>query len=313
MVAAAIVGGAVVSAGASAYSANKQAKAAGAAGQAGAAASEAAVAEQRRQYDQTRADFADYRDRGISALDRIGLLYGFGTPQRGGYFDAAQYLRDNPDVAADDYFGAKDLQRPVTEVGGRRGLIAKAADTAVRGSATPESRAREHWDKHGQYESWRKNPFVGGTPGRAAGAPDMSVFFESPDYQFNLAEGQKAIDRSLAARGRSLSGAGVKEGIRYASGMASNEFGNFYNRLASIAGIGQAATNSTATAGMNAANQTGAAMMYGGNARASAYLNQGQAAANMAAGINNATQGGISNYLLYQYLNKSPQTPPYAG
>jgi len=136
-----------------------------------------------------------------------------------------------------------------------------------------------------------------GTPGAPGGTgkPDMSVFFESPDYQFNLAEGQKAIDRSAVARGGLLSGAAVKEGQRYASGLASREFGSFYDRLASQAGLGQTGAAASAAAGANAAGNIGAAYMNTGNARASAYLTAGQ-------GINNAVQGGIQNYLLSRYL-----------
>lgn len=119
-----------------------------------------------------------------------------------------------------------------------------------------------------------------------SGQPDMSAFFESPDYQFNLAEGQKAIDRSLAARGRALSGAGVKEGVRYASGMASNEYGNFYNRLASQAGIGQTGVNTSAQAGLQTAANTGNALTNQGDARASGY-----------AGRNDAVQGTLGTLL----------------
>jgi hypothetical protein len=36
--------------------------------------------------------------------------------------------------------------------------------------------------------------------------------------------------------------------------------------------------------------------MNAGNARGSAYMQQGQA-------VNNAVQGGVSNLLLYKYLN----------
>lgn len=129
----------------------------------------------------------------------------------------------------------------------------------------------------------------------ATGRPDLSVFFESPDYQFNLAEGQKAIDRSLAARGRALSGAGVREGIRYASGLASQEFGNFYNRLASQAGLGQTAVGTSASAGMQTAANIGNAAMNAGNVRASAYMAGAQ-------GVNSAIQGGIGNLLLMRYL-----------
>lgn len=140
--------------------------------------------------------------------------------------------------------------------------------------------------------------------GTETGGPaDLSTFYRSPDYAFNLAEGQNAIDRSLAARGKALSGAGIRAGVRYASGLASGEFGNFYNRLASQAGLGQAATGSTASAGANAANNISAAYLQNGQNRASAYTMGAQ-------GLNNAVQGGISNYMLYRYLNRPETSAP---
>lgn len=236
---------------------------------------DSATNEQARQYDQTRADYAPYRAVGAGALGQLASLYGIGTPEVQGDPDWTAYLRDNPDVAKDKFF-----------------------------AANPE----EHYYRHGRAEG-RNLPTSGGVAAVPGGAPNANVFFESPDYQFNLAEGQKAIDRSLAARGRSLSGAGVKEGIRYASGMASGEFGNFYNRLANLAGIGQAATGSTAAAGANAANNISQNHLFAGQARANGYMQTGAA-------VNNAVQGGISNYMLQRYLQPSTTgsvgTPPYA-
>ncbi len=136
---------------------------------------------------------------------------------------------------------------------------------------------------------------------------DLSRFYASPDYTFNLQQGQQAIDRSLVARGGALSGAAVKEGQRYASGLASSEFGNYFNRLAAQAGIGQAATNFTGQAGMNAAANIGNIQQNLGAARGSAYQS-------MAAGVNGALQGGASNYLLTQYLQpQTAATPSYYG
>jgi hypothetical protein len=142
----------------------------------------------------------------------------------------------------------------------------------------------------------------------------MSVFFESPDYQFNLAEGQKAIDRSLIARGGGLSGQAVKEGIRFASGSASREYGAFVDRLMQQAGLGNTGIGASAAAGANSAGNVSAVTSNSANARANIYGNQ-------ASNLNNAVQGGISNWMLSQYLK--PQTggvittnggtPPYAG
>lgn len=127
------------------------------------------------------------------------------------------------------------------------------------------------------------------------GTPDFSAFTESPGYQFRQEEGQQAIDRSLAARGKALSGQGVKEGQRYASGLASQEFGSFFDRLATLAGIGNTGAAQSAAAGATSASQVGNAVMHNGVVQANARTSA-------AAGINSAIQGGLSNYLLMQYL-----------
>lgn len=126
--------------------------------------------------------------------------------------------------------------------------------------------------------------------------PDMSVFFASPDYNFNLNEGQKAIDRSASARGGLLSGGAVKEGVRYASGMASREYSNFVDRLMQQAGLGATGIGASASAGANTAGIVSNAAQNGANARGSAYLTGGAA-------INSGLQGGIQNLLLAKYLN----------
>lgn len=81
-VAAAIAGAAVVGGAATAISGSKAAKAQKNAAATAAAASERGtqlqIEEQRRQYDQTRADYAPYRETGYKALDTLAGLYGVG-------------------------------------------------------------------------------------------------------------------------------------------------------------------------------------------------------------------------------------------
>lgn len=262
----------------------------------------AATAEQARQYDQTREDFAPYREVGASALGKLARLYGLPAPM-----NEQQRMASRPMLVGDTELPAgttfKDLGKGWYEVhyGGQR--IGTLRPGGQNGRFINDTGA----DISALFR--QQGDAQASAAASATGAPDMSVFFESPDYQFNLAEGQKAIDRSLAARGRTLSGAGVREGVRYASGMASNEYGNFYNRLANLAGIGQAATGSTAAAGQNAANNISQNHLFASQARANGYMNT-------AAGVNNAAQGTIQNIMLARYLggtNGGLSTPPYAG
>jgi hypothetical protein len=129
--------------------------------------------------------------------------------------------------------------------------------------------------------------------GTTNGTPDYGGFYASPSYQFRLAEGMKAIERSAASRGSLRGGATQKAINNYAQGEASTEFDNYANRLASLAGVGQSATGSTAQAGQNYANGTSNAYTDAGNARASAYQNTG-----------NAINGGLTNIASAYLYNK---------
>ena len=100
---------------------------------------------------------------------------------------------------------------------------------------------------------------------------DFSQFYQSPDYQFALDQGIKGLDRSAAARGRLYSGGYGQDLTQYAQGLATQNYGNYYGRLADMAGVGNTTASNLGTFGANKANQI--SNQYGniGNARASAY------------------------------------------
>lgn len=289
--AALIAGGAVVSAGAAISAGNK---AAGATKD----ATRDSLAEQRRQYDQTRTDFAPQRSIGNSSLDTLARLYGWGAPSGAAAAEQA---------AAPMTVGDSQLPPGATFTDKGKGWYDVNYGGQRVGYLRPGGPNGKFVNDTGtDLSQFAPQPAAPGTAAGGTGHPDMSAFFESPDYQFNLAEGQKAIDRSLVARSGALSGAAVKEGTRYASGLASQQYGDFTNRLLTIAGLGNAATSNTAQAGANMANNNSAAILNNGNNRASIY---GQTAA----GVNNSVQGGISNYMLTQYLKQAPPVTPTRG
>jgi hypothetical protein len=89
--------------------------------------------------------------------------------------------------------------------------------------------------------------------------------YEDPSYKFRLGEGQKAMERQLAASGRFLSPSGSKALMDYGQQMGSQEFGNAYNRynqdqanlfsrLATLSGYGQAGASANIAGGQNLAN-----------------------------------------------------------
>ena len=126
-------------------------------------------------------------------------------------------------------------------------------------------------------------PTSGQPPGPAG---NFSRFFTSPDYEFRRSEGLRGIERSAAARGGAASGAAIREATRFASGLASGEYGNYWNRLAALQGIGQVANQNLGSAASSYAANAGNAYQNAGDARASGIMNS-----------TNALTGSLNNGL----------------
>ena len=178
-------------------------------------------------------------------------------------------------------------------------LGSRSADRAA--SASSSASRRSIAEQRRQFDLTRADfaPYrEAGSAALARLQGGLGHFEESPDYKFRVAEQDKALDRMGSARGELLSGGALKDAARYSGNLASNEYGNWWNRQAGLAGIGQSATGSTAAAGQATAGNISNSLMQAGAARGNAYLQGGQA-------VNNAVQGGIQNYLLHRYLNPS--------
>jgi hypothetical protein len=148
-------------------------------------------------------------------------------------------------------------------------------------------------------------------------APTAEQAAQTPGYQFQLQQGQNAIQSSAAAKGNLLSGGTAKALDQYSQGLASTNYQQTYNnafqnylqnygqfqqnqqnqyaRLMGLTGIGTGMTGQ-----MGGLAQTGAgnlASIYGGNTAAMSGLlgTQGAAQASGTMGAANAWAGGINN------------------
>lgn len=266
-VAAAMIGSAVVGAGASAYSASKGAKAQTK------AANQANSTLQQTQ-GQIRQDLLPYNQAGQAATSSLNRLLGLstgggtGTGAAGGVSapDWGSYLSSNPDLMA-EY-------------------------NRVRGDFgnDPNAYAQWHYQHYGQGEG-RQLPMLGGaTSGSpvASGPNAIQASLESlPGYQFARTQGLKATQNAASARGLGVSGAALKGAAKFATGLADQTYGDQVARLQGVATMGQnaaAQTGSMATtnAGNIANNITGI-----GNAKAASAIAAGNAASNAASTIGN--------------------------
>ena len=177
----------------------------------------------------------------------------------------------------------------------------KAANKGAK--ATQDATAASIAEQQREYDQTRKDqlPWLnagGGAVGRLSQAStgDMSSFYNSPDYQYTLDQSIKGADRSAAARGGLYSGGHQSDLMSLAHGLAASEYGNWWNRQAGLAGVGQAAASGLGSLGMQMANNNSMSLRDLGQARASAYQQQGQNYSDLANGI-----GGI--YARYHNQN----------
>lgn len=146
--------------------------------------------------------------------------------------------------------------------------------------------------------------------GSAAKTFGESEFKADPGYAFRLSEGQKALDRSAAARGGLISGGALKAATRFGQDLGSQEYSNAYNRyqtdraslinpLQALTGQAQSSANTLTSAAGNLGNQLGETYMGAANARASGYIGGANA-------ISNAIGTGASLYNQNQLINRLP-------
>ena len=124
---------------------------------------------------------------------------------------------------------------------------------------------------------------------------NLSDFQADPGYQFRMDEGQKALERSAAANGNLNSGATLKALSRYGQDYASNEYNNAYNRwnndhtttwnrLSSLAGMGQTQSAQLGNWGQQTGQVMGNNTIGAGNAIAAGKI-----------GAANSWNGALSN------------------
>lgn len=130
--------------------------------------------------------------------------------------------------------------------------------------------------------------------------------YQDPGYQFQLQQGQNALQNSQAANSGVLSGGALKDLIGYNQGMANNAYQNAfgrymtqndatYNRLSSLLGVGENAAAGVGNIGAQTAANIGNTVTSGANAQAAGQI-----------GAANAYAGGLNNmgsmYMMSQMM-----------
>lgn len=114
---------------------------------------------------------------------------------------------------------------------------------------------------------------------------DWSGFEKSPDYLYAKEQGLDAIDHRAAARGGLFGGGNTRDAMTFASGLATQNADNYWNKLAGISGQGQAVGNSLGQLGGQMANSIQQGYGNIGIIRQGAYNNQANMYGNVGSGL----------------------------
>lgn len=206
----------------------------------------------------------------------------------------------------------------ISAIGGIAGSVisGNSAKSAADAQAAAANHATDVQQQEWQQQQDNQKPFLQagqaaiGQMGSMAANPqtfsasDLASNMD-PSYQFELQQGQQAIQRSAAAQGGLQSGGTLKSMAQYTQNMAStgyqqayNNFNtnqtNQFNRLASVAGAGQTSNGQLGQAGQNYANQVGNNMMGAANAQGAASIAQGNQLGNTLSSLGSGIGNGVS-------------------
>lgn len=175
--------------------------------------------------------------------------------------------------------------------------IGAAASNSASGKQQKAADAATQLSQNQYNETVQRNqPFLGaGTDALALlqqKLPDLNATYDpskltsEPGYQFGMQQGQQALERSMAARGRGVSGAALKAasefGTNYGTTKLNDAFSRdqsakqqSFNQLQALTNIGQASANNSSAAGQNFANSASANTIGAGDSAAANSMAQG--------------------------------------
>jgi hypothetical protein len=249
------------------------------------------LAFQKQMYEQSRADFAPYREAGTANLNQLSTLLGIGGNAGAadyGKYKTAEFTPEMFKAGVDPGYafrlseGLKGIDR---QAAARGGLISGNALKAASGYAGDQA-SQEYTNAFNRYQTTRTNTLAPFQMGAAAGQSAAAMQGASNAAYGNA--GTNAMAANNAAYG--AYGQGASGALGNAGNMASTAYGNY----------GQGTTGVLGAYGTNYGNNvTGAA-----NATASGYVG-GANAINQ--GISNISNQYYQNQLLNMFGNR--QTP----
>lgn len=122
-------------------------------------------------------------------------------------------------------------------------------------------------------------------------------FEESPGYEFQMDQAMNAANMAASAGGQLGTPAHQQEAMGYATGLADQDYWNYYNQNYNLFNRGLTGTENQFNTGLNATNQKmgGIGNLYG--SQANLAYSQGRSQQDMIATLLGAALGGTAGYM----------------
>lgn len=324
----AIIGSAILGAGASAIGASRSASAARDATAAQTAAANQNLALQREVYYDQRGLQQPFYQAGLQGLYGPGGvmdLMGYSQPS-----GQAQGQPQPTNAFASGNYGAAPIGQPTPTSGNNwQGYLDANPDVAAYFRSNPQAlqqfggdmnRAAEyHYNTFGRAEGRQLPQYTPqaqtAQPGAATGQPQVNggagmgdpdtgggvdprtaSLRSTPGYQFQMDEARRGVENSFASRGKLLSGGALTALQDRSQGIADNTYQTSLSNAFNVANLATGAATNIAGAGQNYANGAGNAFTNIGNAQANGAVGQANAWNAGAQGVYGAAMGGLGAY-----------------
>lgn len=287
--AAALIGSAVIGAGASAIGASKNSKAINKATAAQTAANDQSVALQREARDQNVQYQNPFYQTGLSANNRINALLGLSPQQQPVQQQQPQY-GFGQQGAPYGYQGGSGIgdgmiERRYEDYGdigggmprfnmGTDGMYGGQGEYGFAQQVQPQPQTNELADAQQAFGDWRDNS----------------------GYQFRFNEGVRALDAGASASGVRNSGAAQKALAKYGQNIGSQEFYNYLGALTGQQQVGTGAANALSGVNSNYANNASNIAQQQGQNIANSAVAKANNTNNMIGGITSSFGNALGNY-----------------
>jgi len=268
-------------------------------------AADKATAAQNYRFDQMRTDLSPYRSAGTAATNRLQYLLGLSDPGMNPAYSMDTLVsnetgtpRPNDQLYASDPEYRKAWDAELARYENKFNRVGKGY---LEGSPTEGLSGDLYARLRGVGPTAAAN--TDGQFGSLLKAYDGASLANDPGYKFELAQGNQALDRRMAAGGNYFSGGALKAAQRFGQDYAGTKFNEGFNRDNTTKSRAMNFLSSVANLGQTAATQTGQAGMAAGNRAADNIIGSANASAAGTVGAFNALSGGINNY----YNNQNQQ------